>query len=171
MWRLIKKWWFLQRLGNIITLHTGKNSFEDVLSGRTVLLNEQFFILGTKDYPGIIFKPLGKYSWLLFWRRSWKFEHLRTLIESQEFKKKIFEYHNFFKYLKEKNYIAWEPTEKGVPYPNTTYLADDAHGLSGLIQLIADTFRVPWGIIVAVITFLIGLNWHRILEYLIRLAR
>lgn len=168
MWRLIKKWWFLQRLETISTFHTGKNSFEDVLSGKTVLLNEQFFTLGTKDYPGIIFKPLGKYSWLLFWRWNWKFENLDKLMKSQGFKIKLHQYNNFFKYLKEKNYIAWEPTEKGIPYPNTTYLADDIHGWAGLIQLIADTFKVPWGIIVVIITFLIGLNWHEILNYFVK---
>ena len=166
MWRLIKKWWFLQRLESVIALHTGKNSFKDVLSGGTVLLNEQFFTLGTKDWPGIIFKPLGKYSRLLFWRRHWKFENLDKLMESQKFKRKLHEYNHFFKYLKEKNYIAWEPTQQGTPFPNTTYLADDVHGLSGLVQLIADTFKVPWAIIGAIVTFIIGLRWNEILYYL-----
>ena len=128
MWRLIKKWWFLQRLEAIIIMHTAKNSFQEVLIGKTVLLNEQFFILGTKEYPGIIFRPLGKFSWLLFWRKNWKFENKDKLSETQSFKRKIHEYHNHFKYLKEKKYIAWEPTQSGTDYPNVTYLADDVHG-------------------------------------------
>jgi hypothetical protein len=157
MWRLIRKWWFLQQLEAAIALHTGKASVEEILSGKTVLLTQEFFIKGTDKYPGIALKPVGRFSWILFWRR-WE--------SPEKLKGRIHEYNNFFKYWIEEKYIEMQQTARGIHMPATTYLADDVHGWFGLIQLLGNKFAVPWGIISAIITFFIGLNWHGILNYL-----
>ncbi|KKR13345.1 MAG: hypothetical protein UT43_C0046G0010 [Parcubacteria group bacterium GW2011_GWC1_39_29] len=160
MWRLIKKWWFLQRLEEAIALHTGKAPIEDILLGRSVLLSQEFFIYGTDKYPGIVFRLLGRFSWLLFWRKH---------EDPEKLNRRIHEYNNYLKYWLENNYIEMRKIEKNGQtgfMPITTHLADDIHGWFGLIQLTKDKLPAPWMIVTSVVAFLIGLNWGSIWRYI-----
>jgi len=158
MWRIIKKWWLLQQLDKAIALHSEKESIERLSSGGKVLLTRSFFVVGTDDYVGIARKSAERFSWILWQRKN----------NPERLKKRIREYNTLFESCVKDGYIYMQPTEGGVPMPTPTNTADDVHGWFGLIQLLGNKFTVVWGIITAVITFLIGLNWHEILGYFLK---
>ena len=150
MWKLIRKWWFLQRLEYQINYHTGKYRLENILSGESILSSESFFIDGTSKYPGIAKRPLGKYlSWLLFWR----------LFEGEKrYKRRVHEYMKFFKQWKEKKYIDTIAIPKDgdiVLMPNLSSKGEDAHGLAGLFELLLERYPLTWSATGKIIAFVI----------------
>ena len=139
MWKLVRKWWFLQRLEFQINYHTSIGRLEEIFAGHSILSSERFFIDGTEKYPGIAKRPLGKYfSWLLFWR--W--------FESEErYKRRVHEYMKFFKQWKEKKYIDTMAIPKGghiYLMPTLSSKGEDAHGLFGLFELLLERYPLTW---------------------------
>jgi hypothetical protein len=155
MWKLIRKWWFLQRLEDQILLYTGKENSETIFArrGGPTLSSDDFFIKGTQEWPGIASRPLGKYlSWLLFWR--W--------CENRErYNRRIYEYMDFLKYWKEKSYIDYAKIIQSngnmiqTNMPHLTSKADDIHGLVGLLELIQQTYPLTWGAMLKLCAFVI----------------
>ena len=135
VWRSIRLWWFLQRLEQKIELHSAKALLGDILLGKTVLSSQQFFIIGTKEYPGYAKSPLGWLSWILFWR----------LFESEErFNRRAHGCMNFFEYLIAKKYVALASTGHGF-MPHLTASGMDIHGLTGLSEFLQQRYPLTWG--------------------------
>jgi hypothetical protein len=157
MWKFIKKWWFLKHLSKEIAKHTCIASVENLSRGNAVLLSQQFFIVGTKEYPGLAMKSIHRFSWILRWRIKY---NEKTL------KKRIQEYNDIFNVCVEEGYIIMKEVNKyGIlvkeKMPSTaTSKYDKINGIMGLFNAILKEYDSVWkNILLPIITFVLGIVW------------
>lgn len=161
MMRFIKKWWLLRHLRRAISLHTNFTPIEKLAMGNKVLLSQQFFIVGTEQYPGLAHKSLHRFSWILWCRKKDNPERLKKLIH---------EYNDIFEVCVKEDYIEMRQTEKGLMPSTATPLADEISGIWGLLQGILSRYRLAWTVII--IPLIVGILssplfkrlWERIIH-------
>jgi len=161
MIRFIKKWWLLRNLRKAISLHTNFSTIESLAMGKMVLLSQPFFIKGTDDYPGLVYKSLHRFSWILWWRKK---------DNPKKLKKRIQEYNEIFEVCVKESYIEMRSTEKGSMPSTATPLADEISGILGLLQGLLSRYRLAWTVII--IPLIVGILsspifkklWERIIH-------
>lgn len=117
--------------------HTLKESFERVRSGGRVLSSKEFFIEGTKEYPGIIYTSVNRFAWWMPW------EHKRR---SALLKKRAYEYNRLYdSLLHHEKYIRVDSSENG-PMPVLTWAGRDVLGWAGLLEMLQKKYPLSWSV-------------------------
>lgn len=164
MIRFIKRWWLLKNLRKATLLHTSFNSVENLAMGKKVLLAQHFLIVGAEKYPGLAYKSLHRFSWILWYRRKDNPEKL---------KRRIQEYNDILEVCRKEGYIEIKQTEKGPMLSADTSLADKISGPSGLLQELLSRYHLAWTlIIIPLILGILGSSiFKRIWERIISLGK
>lgn len=115
-----------------------------VARGNRVLSSQQFLISGTDEYPGIAVESLKP------WIRKW-----RKRVDSEKLKNRIDAYNDLFESCVAEEYIAMRETNNG-PMPAKGPKFDELHGISGLVQSLAQKFDRVWYLMLAVASYVIG---------------
>ncbi len=147
MWQTIRKWWFLQRLEEVIEDHTLRESFEKVASGGRTLSTRDFFIRGKlPEHQGIIHKSISRLRWWMPWENKRKEKLL---------KKRAYEYGNFYdSLLYHEKYIKLAEIS-GQSFPILTWEGHDVHGYGGLFELLLRKYPLTWSATWKIIVFFI----------------